>query len=323
MSQEMNQTVSQPNSQKGSTTPGQSPKKNNAWIYGTVIALLLGTNIYLFTSKSKTEQQSQQITVQNDSLTAERNSVKTEYDAALARLDELVSKNTALNSEINDKDGQISKMKSELKSIMNKRNATKAELARAKVLIEELNSKVQTYEQRIAELEGQNKALTETNTVLAKERDSTVTENVGLKGKVKLGAVLHASNIRMVPIDLRHHGKKEKETEKAKRVDLLRITFDIDENRVAESGNKDLFLRILGPDGKLLSNAAYGSGITTSADGASVNYTLQKQVALQQNQPVKNIVIDWHQDNHYQKGNYNIEIYNEGFKVGSGNVTLH
>jgi hypothetical protein len=40
-----------------------------------------------------------------------------------------------------------------------------------------------------------------------------------LEEKVKLGSVLHASNIRMVPIDLRRRGTKERETERARRVD--------------------------------------------------------------------------------------------------------
>ncbi|PZF74447.1 hypothetical protein [Taibaiella soli] len=320
MSQEMNQPTSQQNPSKG---PNQSPKSNTNLIFGIIIAALAAIIIYLLIDRNKLSTQNQQMVTTVDSTILDRNTVKGEYDAALARLDDLVSKNTALNKEITDKDGEIAKMKAEVQSIMSKSNASKAELRRAHQLIEELNGKVKGYEERIAELEGENKNLTDANTSLTKERDSTVTANTGLQQKVRLGAVLHASNIRMVPIDLRRGGKKEKETEKAKRVDLLRIYFDIDENRIAENGPKELYLRVSGPDGKLLSNAAYGSGITTTADGASLNYTMVKTVQLQQNQPVKDVTIDWHQDSDYQKGTYAIEIYNDGYKVGSGSVTLH
>lgn len=322
MSQEMNQPTAS-NPQRGST-PNQTPKKNNNnLIFGIIIAVLAVIIIWLLVDRNKMSTQNQQMVVQVDSVALDRNTIKGEYDAALARLDDLVSKNTALNQEINDKDGEITKMKSELQGIMNKNNATKADLRRARDLISQLNGKVKTYEERIAELEGENKNLTDANTNLTHERDSTITQNTGLQQKVKLGAVLHASNIRMIPIDLRRGGKKEKETEKARRVDLLRIYFDIDENRIAENGSKELYLRITGPDGKLLSNAAYGSGITSTADGASLNYTLLKQVQLQQNQPVKDVTIDWHQDSDYQKGSYGIEIYNEGYKIGGGSVNLH
>jgi len=320
MSQEMNQPTSQPNPSKG---PNQPPKSNTNLIFGIIIAALAAIIIYLLIDRNKLSTQNQQMITTVDSTVLDRNTIKGEYDAALARLDDLVSKNTALNKEITDKDGEIAKMKAEVQSIMSKSNASKAELRHARDLIAQLNGKVKTYEERIAELEGENKNLTDANSSLTKERDSTVTANVGLQQKVRLGAVLHASNIRMVPIDLRRGGKKEKETGKAKRVDLMRIYFDIDENRIAESGPKELYLRVSGPDGKLLSNAAYGSGITTTADGASLNYTLVKTVQLQQNQPVKDVTIDWHQDSDYQKGTYAIEIYNDGYKVGGGSVELH
>src|SRR5690606_6986722 len=135
------------------------------------------------------------------------------------------------------------------------KNATEADLKKARKLIASLDDKTKEYQERIAVLETENTDLSNKNTVLATERDSTVTQNIALK---KVGSVLHASNIRMIPVDLRKGGKKESETSKAKRTDLLRITFDIDENRIAESGNKDIYLRITGPDGTVLSNAAYG-----------------------------------------------------------------
>lgn len=321
MSEEKNPT-NQPTgvSNSGSNTP--APRRNNTWIYATIIALLLGINIYLFMNKSKLSDQNQQLALQSARSDSSANSINTEYQAALARLDDLVSKNAQMDSTINDRNGEIAKLKSRIEGILGKDKKTEADYREAKRLIDQLNGKVRTYEERIAQLEGENKDLSDKNTTLTQQRDSTVTENTSLQQKVKLGAVLHASNIRMVPIDLRRGGKKQKETEKARRVDLMRIYFDIDENRVAESGNKEVFLRITGPDGRLLSNAAYGSGVTTGSNGESINYTLVKQVNLTQNEPVKDVTIDWQQDSEYAKGSYAIEIYNDGYKIGGGNVNL-
>jgi len=121
------------------------------------------------------------------------------------------------------------------------------------------------------------------------------------------------------------HKKKngqEKETSKARKVDALRIMFDIDENRIAESGNKDIYLRLVGPDGTVLSSASNGSGMMTTAKGDQISYSLQKSIALTKEQPLKDVSVDWHQDGNYDKGVYLIEIFSEGYKVGSGNVTL-
>jgi hypothetical protein len=167
-------------------------------------------------------------------------------------------------------------------------------------------------------LERENTILTGNNKVLTRERDSTVTQNIAIK---QLASVLHASNIRMDAIRVKRNGK-EKETRKAKKADVLRVTFDIDENRIAESGTKMIYLRIVGPDGSVLNNPANGSGMMTSSKGDHLTYTLPKSLSLVQNQPVKGITVDWNQDGDYAKGVYKIEIYNDGYAVGSGEVNL-
>jgi len=60
---------------------------------------------------------------------------------------------------------------------------------------------------------------------------------------------------------------KEKETVKAKKVDKLRITFDLDENRISTSGVKDLYISITAPDGTPVAVEALGSGKFTTRDG--------------------------------------------------------
>jgi hypothetical protein len=322
MSQEFTPSGSEQNPQPMRPMQPQQPKRNNTWIYVAIIVLLLGTNIYLFSSRSKVTQQKEAAEMQFANSDSSRRSVEGEYNAALARLDELVSKNAQMDSLLTDRNSEVSKLKRQIDAIVKNKNATAADLVKAKHLIAILNGKVKTYQERIAELEKQNTELTYQNVVATHERDSAVTENIGLQQKAKLGAVLHVSNIRMTPIQLKRGGTKEKETTRASRVDILRIMFDIDENRVAESGKKELFLKIIGPEGNVLSNAAYGSGVTSTADGQTLNYTLLKQIDLQTGVPVKDVTIDWHQDSDYKKGTYQIEIYNEGYKVGGGNVSL-
>lgn len=313
-------------SNSNQNTPQQNTpppnKKNNTWIFIGVIALLLGVNIYLFMSNRSKSDKLDTALVERDSVALDRDNIRTEYDAALARLDQLVTKNAQLDSMVANKNSEVAHLKKQIQSILSNSKATSSDLAKAKGLIDLLNRKVKGYEERIAELEGENSRLIDFNDVLVKERDSTVTDNIALQQKVRLGAVLHASNIRMTPIDLRRNGNKEKETGRANRVDVFRITFDIDENRVTDDGVKELFLRIEDPNGKLLSNQAYGSGSTTTSDGQQLNYTLVKQVSLKQGEPVKNVVVDWQQQDDYERGDYKIELYNGGYKIGSGSIHL-
>jgi hypothetical protein len=125
----------------------------------------------------------------------------------------------------------------------------------------------------------------------------------------------------MDPIHLRKNGK-EKETTKARKVDVLRIKFDIDENRIAENGTKQLYVRIIAPDATILGNPTNSSGMMNTSNGGQLGYSVEKDISLVQGQMVKDVTVDWHQEGDYKTGDYIIEIYNEGYKVGSGNVTL-
>lgn len=314
MSQEMNQT------EQGQTSgQPQPPKKDYTKVYWVVIALLLISNIYFIMSNKEVAEQRDTVQAEFNAADSSRMAVEADYNAALVRLDELVSKNAEIEGLLGDKDGEIAKLRNQIDAIVKNKNATAAELGKAKRLISILNGKVQTYEQRIAALESDNERLGVEREMLVEERDSLDAEREQL---AKLGSILHVSNIRMMPIDIKRGGKKVSETQKAKRVDVLRIMFDIDENRIKETSVTEFFLRISGPSGNVLSNAAYGSGVTKLDDGQSLNYTLSKLIEVKKNTMVSDVVVDWNQDSDYQSGDYRIEIYHAGFKVGSGNVTL-
>lgn len=297
-------------------------KKNNSIIYWVLIAILLAGCVYLFMSKNKMAEENEmarkQMMTQIDSVKTDRASLQADFDAASAKIDQLVSQNTKMDSALQGNKTEIAKLQGQIRAVLSNKKATAAELKQAREMIASLNDKTKEYETRIAELEKQNTVLTGQNKVLTKERDSTITQNVAIK---KLGSVLHASNIRMEPIHKRKNGK-EKETTKARKVDVLRIIFDIDENRIAESGTKQLYLRILAPDASVLSSAANGSGMMTTSKGDQLSYTIMKNVPLTQNQMLSNISADWNQEGDYKKGAYTIEIYSEGYKVGSGTVNL-
>lgn len=298
--------------------PKPAPKNYNKLLIGLLAASLAG-NGYLMMNKSKLVEQNNYLISENTDVNAAKDTLQNQYDAALARLDDLTGKNAELDELVKDKDGELGKLKSEISKLLGKKNATIADLKKAQTLIGSLRGKVKTYEERISELETANTSLATENSELTNENKAVSAEAANLK---KLGSVLHISNIKMEPINQKRNGEKEVETSKARKVDILRIVFDIDENRIVESGSNEILIIIEGPDGKTLSNAAYGSGTTADADGESLNYTLTKRVNLEKAQKMTNVSADWKQDNSYQKGMYSISFYNAGYKIGAGNVEL-
>lgn len=308
--------------QSGGNAPEQNENKSKPIVYWVIIAVLLVACVALFISKNKlasdNEAKEKMLQSQIDSVRTDRASLQSDFDAASAKIDQLVSQNAKLDSNLQKDQSEMVAMQQKIKSVLGKSNATAAELKKARQMINELTDKTAKYEARIAELEKENGVLTDKNQVLTKERDSTVSQNIAIK---KLGSVLHASNIRMEPIHKKKNGK-EKETTKAKKVDVFRIKFDIDENRIAESGSKQIYIRIVAPDGNVMSNTANGSGKMTTAKGENISFSIMKEISLVKEQPVKDVVVDWNQDGDFAKGSYLIEIFSEGYKVGGGNVVL-
>lgn len=315
----MSQELNQPAQSEQQPQQPQPPKRDYTKIYWAVIALLLISNIYFIVRDNTARKQRDQVQSEFQFSDSSRKAVESDYNAALVRLDDLVSKNTQMQDLLGDKDGEIAKLRREIDNIIKNKNATAAELGKARRLINILNSKVQTYEERIASLQSDNERLGIEKDMLLDERDALDAEREEL---AKLGSILHVSNIRMTPIDIKRGGRKVAETQRARRVDVMRIMFDIDENRIKETSVTEFYLRITGPEGTVLSNAAYGSGVTTLDDGSSVNYTLSKLIEVPKNTKISDVVVDWNQDSDYKEGEYRIEIFQGGFKVGSGYVTL-
>ncbi|MGN6510440.1 MAG: hypothetical protein ACTHLD_13350 [Chitinophaga sp.] len=273
----------------------------------------------MFYDKSQSSKEIATKENQLDTLTTSRNELQSEYDAAQARLDDLISQNSRMDSLVKSKDKEIADVKGRIQSILSNKNATAAQLAEARRLIEQLKANTENYVATIERLEGEKIVLVGERDVAIKERDSVVTVKDSLGKRVDLGSVLHASNIKLSPINVRRNGKEEV-TSKAKRADMLRVSFALD-NRIAQSGDKEIFVAITAPDGSPLAVEALGSGRFTLEDGTEKLYTVKKLVSYEAGTSTP-VSMDWKQNSDFKAGDYTVEIYQGGYKIGAGKVNL-
>ncbi len=309
------------------TNTSQPPKKDNRGIiYGVLIAALLGTWGYIIYDKSKTKEVIQQKDVQYASLDSVRNQLMTDYQAAEIRLDKMTSENSRLDSLVKTRDKDVDVMRSRIKTLINKQGATAADLAEARKLINQLNGKIEEYVQEIERLKGENQTLTTANETLTTEKQqlsdtlvATQTVKKDLEGKVDVGSTLNASNFQIAAINQKSSGK-EVTTTKAKRADKFRITFDV-ENRLATTGTKDLYVVVTNPDGKVVTEDGLGSGTFTSREEGDKTFTNKVSVDYEQGKR-KSVSFDLKQTEKYKPGTYKVDVYQNGFKIGDGTVTL-
>jgi predicted nuclease with TOPRIM domain len=294
-------------------------------LIGLLAVGLLGTWGYVLYDKNKTTEQIQVKSAEVKNVSTDRDSIKNLYEEAIVRLDNLTGENTRISSEVVSKDAELKKIKTEIKGILANKNATAADLRRARSLIGDLNGKIGNLEQEVARLMGENQQLATNNTVLTQEKTQLQTDlqtttqvKEDLAKKVDVGSTFAASNITIKGIDEKGNGK-EKETDKAKKVNKLVVAFDV-ENRIAPSGPVDLYVIVTAPDGQVISNPAMSSGTLTTRNEGDRPFTYKSTVDYEQGTR-KNVAVPLHQDK-FQVGDYKIEIYQNGFKIAEGTRNL-
>ena len=300
------------------TTYVTERKKSSAMpiIIGLLAAALIGTWAYMLYNRNQTVEQITQKDNVIASTTSEKDQLTQELQDATARYDMLKSSNSKLDSTITAKDRDIAEKRNRIQELLNKSNATAAELREARSLIASLNTDIESYKNQVEILQGQKIQLTQEKVVVTGQRDKAIREydsaTVVIKERdstIDIGSTLQASNFRITPINEKSSGK-EKATDKVKRVDKLRISFDLIENMIAQSGTKEVFVRITAPDGTPIAVDALGSGVFTTRAGEQMPFTKKLDVEYMQNKR-QNITFDWSQNSPYQVGNYKIEVYNK------------
>lgn len=301
-------------------TPQSKPPKNKNTkniVIGLLAAGLLGTWGYLLYDKNKADKTINEQQASITKVTDEKSELQANFNESLARLDSITGANNNLQGEKTDLQKDIDVKKAEIRKILNDKNATQAQLAKARTMIAELNTKISGLEEEVTRLTGENQVLTTANTTLTQEKTDLETnlattnlEKEELAKTVDVASTFSASNIQVLPVDEKKSGK-EKTNASSKKVDKLVVSFDV-ENRVAKSGPADMYLIVTAPDGKILSE----SGVLNTRTDGDKNFTAKIPVEYVQGQR-KPVQFPIRQED-FQVGNYRVEIYHNGFKIGEG-----
>ncbi len=317
-----------PGTEKTTETIIQQPKNKwrNYLTAGLVIALL-GTWGYIIWDKNKTKETIQQKDLVISNTSSQRDILQKELEDATMLYDMIKTSSANMvhskDSIISKKDKDIAQKRNTIQELLSKVDATLDELNLAKTLITSLNGDIEGYKIQIEALQGEKIILTREKNSVMMQRDKvqkdfdSATSLIRQKEEViDVASTLHASNFSILAFNDKGNGK-EKVTTTAKRVDKLRISFDLDENRVAQSGQKNIYVCITGPDGAPLAQEGMGSGKFNTREGLEKIYTQKIDVLYTQGQR-QTVSIDWKQNTGFVTGDYKIEVYNNGFKIGEG-----
>jgi len=318
-----------------SYTPSVNPqqtKKNNNSLVGILLVALVAAVGYIIYDKTQ-DKKVEVLSEKKDAVIQDLDSAKTQlqamFDEASTRIDSISTSNVQLQGDLATRNEEIIKMKQNIGSILKKKNASDSELKEAKNMIAQLNGKIDDLFIEVAKLKGENEKLTGENVALATDKNNLQTdkknlqetlvskenENAALSDKVDVASTLHASKVGIFAIKKR--GETEKETETAKRADYFKIAFQLDENRVAKAGVKTIYIVIKNVDG----TTSMPDGSFKLRDGSELKYTNKVDVTYDPTR-ANNVSFNWQPGEKFVPGDYKIEIYNNGFKIGEAVKTL-
>jgi DNA repair exonuclease SbcCD ATPase subunit len=296
----------------------QQPRKNSNKIYFlvAVILALLGTNAYLFFKEKKSNERI--VTISD-----EKSRMQTEIDKIEAELDNSNSANIKLSEEM-QKEQDLARTKiAELRAALKKGQLNQGQLAKAQEDIKQLRYFVTKYTADISELKKENEALTTERNTLRTTVDSVTTKatdlekaNEELNTKVKAAAALKTGSVSVTSLRVRNSGK-ETDVTKASTAKKLRVNFSIVNNSIAEKGMHDIYMRIIDPNGNLLIS---DNGSMFMADDEELQYTYKTAVEFANDGKVYSI--DWTNPAEFQKGQYTVILYADGYTMGRGSIAL-
>lgn len=193
-------------------------------------------------------------------------------------------------------------------------------------LIQRLAAKVDGYEEllvikdeEIEKLKSLNQELLTENTELKTEKTQLsrsirqLNQNQEqLEEKIAIASRLEAENISLVAINSR--GKEREAPFRSRQIDQLKVEFNIAKNDVAPIEGKNIMIRILDSNGQVLFDVARGSG-TFMIDGKEEFYTANQEILFDNTGQLITFVYD--KGSSYESGEYTMEIYTEGYLMGS------
>jgi predicted RNase H-like nuclease (RuvC/YqgF family) len=194
----------------------------------------------------------------------------------------------------------------------------------SRLLVDELTNKIKELDAKLAALEEENVQLKDRNDSLQNQNMSLYAKNTNLEVESKklknLAARLTTQDIRVETLKKQSLTGKEVNTIRARSVDALRISFNISENNVAEAGDREIFVKITGPEGITLSQSGQG-GVVELENGKSTKYSYKTSVVFEKD--LKQVPSSiWKPSQKLNPGKYSIEVYTEGYLMGSQVVDL-
>jgi len=280
--------------------------KNLIIVMSVVAVILAGVLIWIWTDRNDMVKE---LTIEKEGLTAQMVQLRDDYQV-------LTTNNDSLNAEL----GRERERVEQLIDRVQKTEATnRAKIREYEAELGTLRSIMRSYIHQIDSLNTLNVALREDVAMARSEAresrqryDELKTTADEYAKQVEVGSVVKGRAIVLSAIN-----SSNKDTDRSSRTAKLKTCLNLIENNIASKGPKNIYIRVKGPDGIVMTSSQ--EQVFTS-EGAQMIYSAVREVDYQGNE--LEVCIFFESSQSYVKGVYTVDVYTEEAKLGSADLLL-
>ncbi len=315
----------------------QSENTSNSKVhamYIVLIALLIGGLVYTNVKLKKSKETIVVTEKQRDDVSALKAELDKKYGESLQEIESYRAENAGLDSLLSVRTQELTAKKAKIDALLSQISSLQSNDAAKSKLLAEAQALIKQMDEDKARLQTSIDSLMTVNKQLYQERDSVTgelvntlakkqeieDENKKMKDRIDKASILSTANIQATPIRMTKKGKED-EVSKAKDAEKLRVCFDLLQNKIAPSGQTELAVRIVSPDGTTIQMSSLGSGTlqdATTGNDIPFTYTISPDY---QNE-TKTVCSYWAQTFKFSPGKYSVEVYEKGFLIGQSSFMM-
>jgi ElaB/YqjD/DUF883 family membrane-anchored ribosome-binding protein len=275
---------------------------------------ILGLGYYTYDMYKESKETQHILQQEKEQVINELQDLKVNYDQAIQEKTELSNKFEEAKNRIDSLIQEVKKQKKINSSIIYK---YKREIAALKAQRDKLYRIADSLRNANIRLIVQNDSL---NTNLEQQKqfnDTLLNKNQQLSEVVSKAKVLYPINLKAEGVKIKSSGKVVT-TSKYRRATDVRVCFIVPQNDVVEKGPQKFYVRVVNPKGEVV-----GSGETLDVDGQPIMISASEDI-IYENKPLAVCIFVKPQDKdkEFIEGNYQVEVYHKGHKVGTTEFNL-
>lgn len=327
---EQNQKPKTPAGAKPSPSKSTQPKEKKGSPALTIVLVILvlalgGAAGYLFMQNGDLEEKLSRTTTELSDKNDEVDRISLDLNAKIADYEELMVQYEQMGLDNTDLQAQKAELERERDAWKKSAGTNKASRDQMKRKLEKVIAQAELDRIQLQEELDRYKSIadslgTEVETLVS-DRAQMSDTIVGLQDKVKIASILKAETVKIT-----FFSEKDKEVKASKTgyksKSLARMTVDVQlqDNKVAKKDKKTFVMRLIEPSGSVLFNLQTGGGSFETAEGNTNFYTVKKELLF--DNTGQQMTFNYAKGEEYEPGNYQVEIYGDGYLIGKSQFDI-